>query len=465
MATENLKKFPDPQKLYCPHCTKPVMIYDPEGSEYLVCTECWSYLRWHPEKQGIQTLEPLKQIKYEHILDPGSVGNLKGRDYKVLAYLEKKEAGNEYEWREYMLWSYEKGYAFLAEYNGHWSFVAGIQHFPDLKDVRLEGGTAWLGDNEYHEFNRYTPIITAMTGEFDWNVHEERIGAREFVCPPLMLVRERNNRDKTIVDWYLGEYITPDEIAAAFKIGKEKFPDVVDIGANQPNPNKLRYKQTLRISIAAAILMVFIQIVYCIVRPGQTLLNGAVPLVLPPPKADSAHQDSAKKDSITYSWTPQNTTYEFLPQRTQSFTIGSGPAPVDVYLYGAVDNSWMESTVELVSEKDNQTWVVDREVDYYHGYDDGDYWSEGSHDVTITLDDIPAGRYHINVYPYTGTEAITEINLRVSSNVILWQNILITLLVLILAPLAFWYFQRRFEVNRWMNSDFSPYNKTDNSDD
>ncbi|MGN6637932.1 MAG: DUF4178 domain-containing protein [Mucilaginibacter sp.] len=460
MATENLKRFPQSQQATCPHCAKPVTLYDPDGSEYVICTECWSYLRWYADKKILETQQTLPAIQYEHILDPGTIGIINGTEYKVLAYMEKKEAGTDYEWLEYMLWSYEKGYAFLAVYNGHWSFIAGIEHFPELKDVILDGSSAYLGDNEYKEYNRYTPVITALKGEFDWDVYEERIGSREFICPPYMLVRERNKKNESIIDWYWGEYITPREIADGFKVGIEKFPEQVDIGANQPNITRIRYKQILRISILAAILMVILQLLCVIIKPQQTLMTHAVSLISPAVK-----KDTTKKDSSIYASALPNATYEFLPQRTASFTIENGPAPVDLYLAAPVENNWMESTVELVSEKDNQTWDVTKEIEYYSGYDDEGTWSEGSTNGTITVDNIPSGRYHLNVYPYAGTQSLNSLDLRVTANVILWQNVLITLLVLMLAPLAFWYFQRRFEVNRWMNSDFSPYNKGTNNDD
>lgn len=465
MATENLKKFPEPRLLYCPHCAKPITLYDPQGSEYLVCNECWSYLRWYADKEALQTQQTLAPIRYEHILEPGTVGTLKGTEYKVLGYLEKKEAGTEYDWREYMLWSYEKGYAFLAEYNGHWSFIAGIQHFPELKDALLDDGMAYLGNDVYREFNRYSPVITALKGEYDWDVYEERIRAREFVCPPLMLVREQNKKNESIVDWYLGEYITPEEIAGGFKTDTGKFPEQVDIGANQPNPSRIRFFQILRISIVAVVLMALLQLICSVMRPQQVLMERSVDLVLPPVKKDTTKKDTTKKDTTVYTSALPNSTYEFLPQRTASFTIADGPAPVDVYISAPVSNNWSESTVELVSEKDNQTWDITKEIEYYSGYDDGESWSEGSTEGTITVDDIPAGRYHLNIYPYAGNPNLGNIDIKVTANVILWQNILVTLLVLALAPLAFWYFQRRFEVNRWMNSDFSPYNKGTSNDD
>jgi hypothetical protein len=325
----------------------------------------------------------------------------------------------------------------------------------------MDGSAAVMNNVEYLEYNRYVPVITAMTGEFDWDAYEERVDTREFINPPWMLVREKNTKNVKIVDWYLGEYITPKEIADGFKITTEKFPEQFEIGANQPNPSKLQYQQTLRISLAAAALMLFIQILCMILRPSEVVMDRAVPLEAPP----FAKNDTARKDSAAATSSLPIGTYEFQPQKTASFTINNGPAAVDIHLVDPVDNDWMEATVELVSEKDNQTWDLTQEIEYYHGYDDGDSWSEGSTNSTITVDDVPEGKYHINIYPYAGTQYLAEAHLTVTANVILWQNILITLAILALAPLAFWYFQRRFEVSRWMSSDFSPYNKTTSNDD
>jgi hypothetical protein len=321
------------------------------------------------------------------------------------------------------------------------------------------------------------------------------VHAREFIYPRWLLVCERNKSSQGI-DWYLGEYIEPAEIAAAFNVPMENFPEKADIGANQPNPYKKLWWQALRISFVGALLMVVIQVIFCIVRPGQLIMNNDVTLNLSVnaakdiARSDSLRQDSVRRDSLHLDSIRKDTAnhyaqsnpsaytgnysvpypiagngnFEFQPVRTSAFVINHGPAPVDVEINAPVDNNWFEATVELVNEADNHTWDATKEVEYYHGYDDGDSWSEGSTDGSITIENVPPGKYHINIYAYGGTSMLNSVNVKVTANVILWQNILITLLVLCLAPLAFWYFQRRFEVNRWLNSDFSPYKKTSGND-
>ena len=114
----------------------------------------------------------------------------------------------------------------------------------------------------------------------------------------------------------------------------------------------------------------------------------------------------------------------------------------------------------MVNEKDNQTRVLNKEVEYYHGYEDGESWSEGSNSESVTLPNIPAGKYHINIYPYAGTNTVDQMNIKVTANIFLWQNIIVTFLLLCIYPLYCWYRQRQFEVNRWMGNAYSPYKKT-----
>ncbi len=462
-ATVNLRAFPFSEQLDCPHCHKPITLYDSTGSEYVVCPSCNYYFKF---ANGIlHQQEHIAPIKYQPALEIGKQGILKGTPYKVLAYLEKKEQATHYEWREYMLYNYTKGYAFLAEFDGHWNYIAGIQHFPQVDNARVLGSTASMDGVDYLEYNRYTPVITAMLGEFDWDVYRERISAREFINPPMMLVREKNKQNESVIDWYLGEYCEPEEIAAAFNVPVGDFVERVDIGENQPNPYKKRFQQSLRISIAALVIAIIIQIVFGTLRQTQVIMNKDVAIALPPaPRADSAKHDSLAAVAGIFGQS-NNGNFEYQSLRTSSFKIFSGPAPVEIEINAPVDNTWFEATIELVNEKDNQTWDVTKEVEYYHGYEDGESWSEGGTSGSVTVDDIPAGTYHINIYPYAGSTGLGQMNIKVTANIMLWQNILITFLLLCLYPLFCWYFQRRYEVNRWMVSDFSPYKTTTSSDD
>jgi len=410
--------------------------------------------------------------------------------------------GNDYSWREYMLYNYSKGYAFLAEYDGHWSLIAGEAWYPELAEVKDFSNTAESAGVEYLLFNKYAPRITALIGEFDWDVYEERVRVSELINPPYILVKEQNTRNRAIVDYYLGYYIEPKEIAEAFKIELSKFPEKVGEGANQPSKWKERWPKVVTLSGVFAILVVLIQAVILFMKPEEELLKShfvlepqvsaaktdsvlktmqpvssnlgapagaSIDTIKTKSKADSinkAGMDSiAQLNAALNSTAYDNGNFELKPIRSKSFEVTNGPAPLDFQISSPVDNNWFEADLELVSEKDNQTWNVGKQIEYYHGYDDGDSWSEGSVDEGVLLSGIPPGRYHLNIYAYGGHKYNNTLDVIVTENVTLWRNLFVTLLVLCLYPAFCWYMMRRTEIRRWTYSDYSPYQKSEEDDD
>jgi hypothetical protein len=244
-----------------------------------------------------------------------------------------------------------------------------------------------------------------------------------------------------------------------------------ELGASQPNPHLKRWVHSVWISIVAAVLLIGMQVTLVNLRPNSIIIDKDVELNMPPLpsthldslKRDSTKLDSLKADSILQASAVSSTTggnYEYKSLRTSSFQI-NGPAPVE--MTAPIDNNWFQATVELVNDKDNQTWDVSREVEFYHGYEDGESWSEGGTSESALLNDVPKGTYHLNIYPYAGSNSLGHMHIKVQENVVLWQNILITLLLLLIYPIYCWYVKRKFEVNRWLGNNYSPY-KTESDD-
>src|SRR5437660_271625 len=153
-ASINLKQFPQPVKQDCPECHGQITIYDPLGSEMVVCPKCHAYLHFTGSKYVVKN--HVRSIQYDPVLPLGTEGIFKNIAYKVIAYLEKKEVGTEYEWREYMLYSFVEGYAFLAEYNGNWILVAGKKHYPILDSLVDNGDDDISVDGQgYMLYNKY----------------------------------------------------------------------------------------------------------------------------------------------------------------------------------------------------------------------------------------------------------------------------------------------------------------------
>jgi len=434
MATTNLKAFPYAEDVTCPKCKHQITLYDPEGSEFCVCDSCHSFIRFVAnDTPVIQKQAP--KMKQQPVLKPGSVGLFDGHSFKVIAYIEKKEKDASYAWREYILYNYQKGYANFAEYDGHWNFIAGKEFYPELEKLANRNwGFINYEDNEYNVFNKYTAVITALTGEFDWDLLADKTKTTEFVAPPQIIYKEQDKQDTKTADFYLGRYVKPAEVADAFKVDIKLFPERIGIGANEPSVHAKRWFAASRLTPVLILLVAILGFIIASVNPEYQVLDADYAIV----------NDSTKAN-------------EFKPFITPSFDLKNATSSLNFQIRSAIDNNWLEATVVLVNEKNNQSWEVTESIEYYHGYEDGENWTEGSQEAEVLLSAIPAGKYHLNIYPASGDISNKTIHINIMANPVLWRNFWVTILLLCLYPLYTWWRMRNYEKKRWMNSDYSPY--------
>ncbi len=418
--------FPEPQEVVCPNCKNPITLFDPDGTEFCVCSSCHLYITFNKSNYPVSVGKVYEPVK-ERLIPLGAEGRLLDHTFKVVACLEKKEEGKAYAWTEYMLYNFEKGYAVLSVYDGHWNLVTGVEFHPKLKRLRSRSKLLTFQKEEYDLFNTYSPEVISLAGELRWDVLKDNLTISEFIAPPLMIFREEKAREEP--EFFLGRYIEPVEIADAFKLDLKLFPPKKGIGANQVSRFAGQMKDLWPVARYFIIAMVVIQGLIMILKPETEAIN-------------------LSREAIPSS------TGSF---KTGSFTVDDEHSALEIELYSDIYNNWLEATSVLVNEKTNQTWEVTQGIEYYSGYEDGERWSEGSTETSVLLSSIPAGTYHLNIYPATGEEFPKNFNMRVTLNATLWRNLLCTILLVLIYPLFAWYMARRFEKKRWLNSDFSPY--------
>ncbi|WP_207427567.1 DUF4178 domain-containing protein [Pedobacter sp. SYSU D00535] len=446
MATVNLLSFPTPEFADCPKCATSIKLHDPEGSEYCACPNCKSFLRFNRNTATVQ--KQLQPIAEKPILPLGAEGVLMGFPFKVIAYLEKKEKNTVYRWKEYLLYNYDKGHASLAEFNGHWNFIVGKNWEPDLENVSSTTTEATFRGTDYRIFNKYTPTTLALIGELDWDVLADQPKTYEYIAPPHIISKANGASGKSKAEYFLGEYIKPEVIADAFKIDPVFFPEKDGVGATQPSPHYIKFDTLARLTMLGIVLMLIIHWIITIFKPERELVNSDYNIVF-----DKGPATTDSSGSITWNMG----TYEFKPFVTSSFEQPDHSSALEIEVGSNVDNNWLETTVVLVNETTNETWEVTKGVEYYHGYEGGESWSEGSRQESIILSEIPRGKYHLNVYSASGDPFQTSLHITVRSNITLWRNILLTIFVLVLYPIYNYYRMNSYEKKRWMNSDYSPF--------
>ena len=117
----------------------------------------------------------------------------------------------------------------------------------------------------------------------------------------------------------------------------------------------------------------------------------------------------------------------------------------------------------MVNDDTGGSQVFEVGVEHYHGYDGGEYWSEGSKTSSFLLENVPNGNYHLNVSSMASKSSSTRFPfvIKVVRGVPEWSTFLWYLFWISLVPLLILWLKRSFERGRWMDSDFSPYHGQD----
>lgn len=423
---------PSPVKTFkCTSCGAPISLRALDQALSVACVSCGSVLDATNEQYKI--LCQYKKIpKFDPCLELGSMGTLMGTKWMIVGYMIRSDETNVYFWDEYLLYNPQKGFRWLVEYQGHWSFVVTVKGKPE---INFSGGASYYNRN-YKLFLKGQARVHYVVGEFYWKIEKAEISdVSDYICPPEMLSLEKSQGD---VVWSLGQYVEREKIEAAFA-PKKVLPVQVGVAPHQPSPHAATESTIFQYFCCFITFLLAFNILMIIWSANKVVYN-------------SLH--TATTEAIT----------------TESFEIPGKIDNVEFYLESAVSNSWMSVEIDLINESTGQAYELENGVEYYSGSDYDGFWSEGSQKNSEIISSIPGGRYHLVLKPqYSSGSGYglwgsslnvnkPDYRLIVRRGVAIWSNfwwITGTLSVLLLfVVLARW----QFEVSRWSTSDFSPYN-------
>ena len=413
-------------QLDCPECHTSITYYDVAGSEYYACPNCHAYFRYSGEETP-RVLGTYQQApKTSPVLPLGTLGILYGALYRVVGVTSRCEANHrQYSWREYQLFQTESGsYVQLAEYDGHWTLIWTASHLDkNREDFKLP---------DFKLFNKYQSRVNWALGEFDWDIEsDDTLNVAEHINPPRLLVHERRGKEQ---HWYRGRHVAPEELATAFNLNRSSLPHQQGAGAVQPAPGSDSHSALWALTGILVAALLFIQLVL-VVRSTPVL-------------------------SQTIQVTP-DTTATAAPGTgrvlvSASFTLTHQTA-LDIELNATLSNQWLELPVSLVNEQTGQGFEFTKNIEFYSGVEGGESWSEGSRNTNAVLSRVPAGRYHLNFYPFTEKGVAPEIRVNVWADPALPSNFFIVLALILLVPGLQMLRRHSHERNRWSNSDYNPY--------
>ncbi len=415
----------------CPNCGGPLNLAAPDKTERVTCPNCDSLL--DVEQGNLRYLKSLRPPpnKPDFVLPIGAEGTFKdGVKFKIIGAMVRSVTieGVTYYWHEYLLYNAQIGFRWLVHSDNHWNFVEPVNP-GEIDDSGIVSGTgagkrAYYNGKSFRIFQDAKATVEYVQGEFYWRVEQgESVRAVDYVAAPLMLSQERSPGE---INWSVGIYMTNAEIEKAF--GVSGLPKPWSVAPNQPFTGSFYYTWGL-----IPLFLLFVAGIFMLPFSGLTGTVLSEQITLPP----MTNQTTAQ--------TAFSSPFELKP--SQNVRI-SAAAPVD--------NSFAELDVDLVNEQSQEVESVNIPIEYYHGVDGGESWTEGSRNQDATMSALPGGKYTLRIEgTWQNWQQPMPIMIKVEQSVVRGVNFGCALLVLLLVPVITLIRKFTFESSRWKDSMFT----------
>jgi len=419
---ERQLKAAEGEALSCPQCAGPLELRAPDETQRIACPYCGSLL---DAKQDLKVLEVMTSVPVKPLIPLGARGRLFGTQWVVIGFMERsvQVEGVRYAWREYLLHETKRGFRWLTESNGHWSFVDPV-HAGDVGSG-FGGGLRYEGES-YKHFQSGFAQVDHVLGEFYCSfAGGDTTETHDYVHPPRLLSEERSESEAT---FSLVTYLEPEEIWRAFAV-RGKPPEKTGIAPNQPWPHS-RTSRSIASTAALLAFAVVVLFLFLSVIGGKQVLANTYTIS---PRAVSGAPESAVF--------------------TEKFTVPRR-GNLEVSVDAPVNNSWLYLDGALIDEDSGDVHEFDAEVAWYSGVDSDGAWSEGGPHAKSYIGGVKSGQYVLRLQPqWEAGKAPSSYTVRLRSGVPRLYQVGLALLLLLAWPALLLWSKLRFEAARWSESD------------
>lgn len=425
MKTTTATPPPSVKAFNCLSCGSTLSIRAEGMSQVIACSSCKSVMDISSEMKYVLSSSKNKRLR-NMVIPLGTRGKIHGTLWEVIGYMERSDEGS-YNWSEYLLFNPMKGFRWLSENNGHWAYVLMTKEKPKA-DTGFGYGMATYSGHHYQLFHKGVAKIIYIEGEFYWRAKVgDKVSVMDFVREDELLSMEKSD-DETV--WSVSEYLPQDSVKRGFKL--KELPPVQGVAPNQPSPFSEKVKGIGKAWVFFLLALFALQFLHVVTSKNKLI----------------------HRELYTF-----NLVHIPGMKSTIPFAVDDQTANLQIVLYAPVDNSWLYVQGELVNLDTGETEDFDAGVEYYSGYD-GEHWSEGSRFGRKNIPSVRGGNYQLN-FEVTGDKFPLDYEISVYRDVPLWKPFLWALFFLCLWPLILLWRKRSFEVQRWSDSDYSPYNQYD----
>jgi uncharacterized Zn finger protein (UPF0148 family) len=460
----------------CPNCGGPLELRAPDRTERVGCPNCGALL--DANQGSLRYLKRLEQKGPAKSIPLGGTAEFEGRPFTVIGFMVRSVEfeGVRYFWQEYLLYNPAVGFRWLVESDGHWSYVTSVPP----GEVSESGSRAVHAGRSFKRFQDAVARVEYVEGEFYWKVEAGELArATDYVNAPLMLSKElpvssgrhRGQISAEEINWSLGTYTPIKEIEKKFGVD---LPSPSTVAPNQPWPHKKIYKYWGLLVLAALALGIFTLATAprkTVFEQTYTLQAQATPTPSPSPAPSSGASSAEPSESVAQS------VLDAVSAAAQGSDTSSGNEKTQVIftdpiqLTGGrnlrvtgralnVDNNWLYVAGDFIDEETGLVQQFDLPMEYYHGVEDGESWSEGDPEQAAYLPAMPEGRYTLRLeaqWENWNQPAPPQMSVRVEQGVPRVANLLLLLIALSVIPLLFAWRHFGFERRRWADSAFNPY--------
>jgi hypothetical protein len=323
--------------------------------------------------------------------------------------------------------------------------------------------------------------VEYVEGEFYWRVEAgEQARATDYVSPPLMLSKEvpvSSGRRGAVVaeeiNWSLGTYTPVKEIERKFGVD---LASPRTIAPNQPWKHKKIYAYWALLMLAAFAFCFFT----IVASPRKTVFTQSYTLqaqptpapanafAVPTPRPGATAADLQEYARLLAAQSEAAQTAqgaeEGAAEKTQVIFTDpvrlEGRRNIRVKGRANVDNNWVYVAGDLINEETGLVQSFELPMEYYHGVEDGESWSEGDPEQTDYLPAVPEGRYTMRLeaqWENWNQPTPPQITVQVEQGVPRIANLLLVLIALSVIPVLTAIRHFSFERRRWADSAFNPY--------
>ncbi len=309
------------------------------------------------------------------------VGNrceIEGVVYFVIGVIEKKQDEG-YKWREYILKSPQDDYRYLSESNGHWVILEEMETYDAV--LKATNGIMDI-EAKSDRITSYNFYPISVQGFFDFNPLEAGLVV-EMAEPPYLYSTElyRNiPNQKDVQIYYFGKHVDRRQV-------KKWFPDAIlrtPTGVGIVQPFAINIKQMAYVFLTTALLLFTLNFLYYYKDLSYR-------------QVFAAKLEFVKGENFS----------------SPSFNLEGRTGTLDFNFYSPVDNNWASCDIALVNELTSEKKYFSKDIEYYSGYEGGEYWNEGKRDQTASVCGVLPGRYHLEFIisrdasvPITNTDSI-----------------------------------------------------------